>query len=165
MAKKQIGKIVNFFGLKGQLKVSITTSNPEERFKPGKKIIIQDENKQDQEYIITSLMIKNDKIIHIGLDGYDDINQINKFIGKNIYQDVKAKKGTFFYDDLIGLKVFDINNTLIGEVDHIEKMPANEYLVINKTIYIPFIMDKFIKNVDLDKKEIYLTELGSESIK
>ena len=33
MAKKQIGKIVNFFGLKGQLKVSVTSSSASERFR------------------------------------------------------------------------------------------------------------------------------------
>ena len=33
MAIKKIGTIVNFFGLKGQLKVSVSSSQAEERFK------------------------------------------------------------------------------------------------------------------------------------
>ena len=82
MAKKQIGKIVNFFGLKGQLKVSVTSSSASERFKPGKTILIADATGQEKEYKITSLMIKNDRILAIGIEGYDDINQIQGFIGK-----------------------------------------------------------------------------------
>lgn len=157
MAKKQIGKIVNFFGLKGQLKVSVTSSNPEERFKVGKKILI-DEN----EYKITSLLVKNSHIVMIGIEGYDDINQIQQFIGKDIFQNVRAPKGSYFYDDLIKMTVIDANGDELGQVDHIEKMPANEYLVIGKTIYIPFIIDKFIDHIDKDEKKIYLTELGTQ---
>ena len=164
MPKKKIGKIVNFFGLKGQLKVSVTSSNAADRFKVGKKVLIADQTGEEKEYIITSEMVKNSRIIAIGLEGYDDINQIQSFIGKDIYQNVRAPKGTFFYDELIGLHVIDLNGQDVGVVDHIEKMPAGEYLVIGKTTYIPFIMDKFIESVDKKGKKIQLTELGSEVI-
>ena len=164
MARKQIGKIVNFFGLKGQLKVSVTTSTASERFKPGKKILISDATGIEKEYKITSLMVKNDRIIAIGIEGYDDINQIQGFIGKEIYQNVRAPKGTFFYDDLVGMMVIDASGNEIGVVDHIEKMPAYEYLVIGKTTYIPFILEKFIASIDKKEKKITLTQLGTEAI-
>lgn len=165
MAKKQIGKIVNFFGLKGQLKVSVTSSTAEERFKEGKKVLIADSTGEEKEYVITNMMVKNSKIIIISLEGYDDINQIQSFIGKNIYQNVRAPKGTFFYDELVGMHVFNKENEEIGIVDHVEKMPAGEYLVIGKTTYIPFLLEKFIESVDKKTKEIHLTELGSEVTK
>lgn len=164
MARKQIGKIVNFFGLKGQLKVSVTSSTASERFKPGKKILIADQTGVEKEYKVTSLMVKNDRIIAIGIEGYDDINQIQGFIGKEIYQNVRAPKGTFFYDDLVGMKVIDADGKDLGEVDHIEKMPAYEYLVIGKTTYIPFIQEKFIESIDKKTKTIVLTKLGTEAI-
>ncbi len=164
MARKQIGKIVNFFGLKGQLKVSVTTSTASERFKPGKKILISDATGIEKECKITSLMVKNDRIIAIGIEGYDDINQIQGFIGKEIYQNVRAPKGTFFYDDLVGMMVIDASGNEIGVVDHIEKMPAYEYLVIGKTTYIPFILEKFIASIDKKEKKITLTQLGTEAI-
>ncbi len=165
MAKKKIGKIVNFFGLKGQLKVSVTSSTAEERFKVGKKVLISDSTGIEKEYIIKSEMIKNSRIIAIGLEGYDDINEIQGFIGKDIYQNVRAPKGTYFYDDLVGLKIYNDKNEEVGVVDHIEKMPAGEYLVIGKTTYIPFIEGKFIESIDIKAKKISLTALGSEVLK
>lgn len=165
MAKKKIGKIVNFFGLKGQLKISVTSSTAEERFKPGKKILIENEVGQEQEYIISSLMIKNSKILAIGIEGYTDINQIQSFIGKDVYQNVRAPKGTYFYDDLIGMDVIDSDLNNLGKVDHIEKMPGGEYLVIGKTTYIPFIMDTFIESVDKKEKKIQITTLATETTK
>lgn len=163
MAKKKIGHIVNFFGLKGQLKVSVTSSTAEERFKPGKKVLIADATGEEKEYVISSLMIKNSRILAIGLEGYDDINQIQSFINKDIYQNVRAPKGTFFFDELTSMEVIDCKGNSLGIVDHVERMPTGEYLVIGKTKYIPFQIDRFVKSVDKKEKKIYLTELGSEA--
>ncbi len=165
MAKKKIGKIVNFFGLKGQLKISVTSSTAEERFKPGKKVLIEDETGTEKEYVISSLMIKNERILAIGLEGYTDINQIQHFIGKDVFQNVRAPKGTFFYDDLVGMDIIDSDGKNLGKVDHIEKMPAGEYLVIGKTTYIPFILEQFIASVDKKQKQIHLTALATETTK
>ena len=76
MAIKNIGKIVNTFGIKGQLKISISTSTPETRFAVGKKILIDDETGIEKEYVISSFRMKGDRIAIIGLEGYDDINDI-----------------------------------------------------------------------------------------
>ena len=42
MARKKIGHIVNFFGLKGELKVSVLSSTAEVRFAKGKKVYLTD---------------------------------------------------------------------------------------------------------------------------
>lgn len=165
MAIKKLGSIVNFFGLKGMLKVSISTSQVDERFKIGNKVIIKNEVGEDTTYKIKSLMKKNDRIIMIGLEGFDDINQIQWMIGKDIFADVKASKGRYFFDDLVGMKVLDKDNNEIGAVTTVTKMPAGDYLVVNDKIYIPFLIDKFIANVDKKTKKIVLTELGTEVAK
>lgn len=165
MAIKKLGSIVNFFGLKGMLKVSISTSQVDERFKVGNEVIIKNEVGEDTTYKIKSLMKKNDRIIMIGLEGFDDINQIQWMIGKDIFADVKASKGRYFFDDLVGMKVLDKDNNEIGAVTTVTKMPAGDYLVVNDKIYIPFLIDKFIANVDKKTKKIVLTELGTEVAK
>lgn len=165
MAIKKLGSIVNFFGLKGMLKVSISTSQVDERFKIGNEVIIKNEVGEDTTYKIKSLMKKNDRIIMIGLEGFDDINQIQWMIGKDIFADVKASKGRYFFDDLVGMKVLDKDNNEIGAVTTVTKMPAGDYLVVNDKIYIPFLIDKFIANVDKKTKKIVLTELGTEVAK
>lgn len=165
MALKKIGTIVNFFGLKGQLKVSISTSQPEERFKPGKEIIIKNTINEDQTFIVKSLMMKNSRIAIIGLEGYNHINDIQWMIGKDIMANVRAPKGSYFFDDLVGMKVLTQKGEEIGVIDNVMKMPAGDYLVIQNKIFIPFLLDKFILSVDKKSKTIVLTDLGEEAIK
>ena len=165
MAIKKIGKIVNYFGLKGMLKISVTSSTPLNRFAVGKTVLIPDDSGENQPYKISSLQPKDSRILHIGLEGYDTIDSIQSFLGKDIYANVRAPKGTFFFDDLVGMKVLTDKGEEVGVVDHMEKMPKAEYLVIDDKIYIPFLMDNFIASVDKKKKTIILTALGSEAAK
>ena len=165
MAIKKLGTIVNFFGLKGQLKVSISTSQPEERFKVGNKIIIKNNMNDDEEYEISFMRMKDKRIAVIGLTGYDDINDIQSFIGKDIFANVRAPKGSFFFDELVGMKVVSDKGEEIGIVDNIQTMPAGDYLVIKNKIYIQFKMDIYIQSVDKKTKTITLTELGTQVTK
>lgn len=165
MALKKLGTIVNFFGLKGQLKVSVSTSQAEERFKPGKKVIIKNTMNVDEEFVVKSLMVKNSRIVVIGLEGFDDINDIQWMIGKDIMANVRAPKGSFFFDDLVGMNVVTASGENIGTVDTVTTMPACNYLIVNKTLYIPFLLEKFIANVDKKTKTITLTALGEEVCK
>lgn len=165
MAIKKLGTIVNFFGLKGQLKVSVSTSQAEERFKVGKKIILKNNQNEDETFIINYFRAKDSRIVILGLDGYNNINQIQWMIGKDIYANVRAPKGQFFFDELAGMNVYTDNGELVGLVDTIVTMKERNYLLINKTTYIPFLMDTFIQSVDKKEKKIILTALGTETTK
>ena len=165
MAIKKIGNIVNSFGLKGQLKVSVSSSQAEKRFEVGKKIILKNNMNEDETHIISYYRAKDSRIVIIGLEGYDDINQIQGFIKKDIFADVRAPKGQFFFDDLVGMSVYRDDESLVGTVDTVVTMPAGNYLVINKSIYVPFITEKFIQSVDKKSKKITLTALGTEVTK
>lgn len=164
MAKRKIGKIVNYYGLKGQIKVTITTTSPDKRFAVGKKVLINNKLNQEEEYTITSVLVKNPKVYYIGLEGFKDINEIEWMIGRDIYANVRTEKGTFFYDELIGMMVYDSNGNEVGEVTNFTVMPAGEYLII-KNIYIPFQIGRFIASVSKEEKKIVLTELGTETLK
>lgn len=165
MAIKKLGTIVNFFGLKGQLKVSVSTTQVEERFKVGKKIILKNANNEDENYTINYFRQKDSRIVIIGLEGFDDINDIQWMIGKDIFANVRPPKGQFFFDELVGMSVYTDEDKLLGTVDTIVTMPGGDYLVINKKIYIPFIQEKFIQSVDKKAKKIVLTALGTETTK
>ena len=85
-------------------------------------------------------------------------------VDHDILATVRAPKGTFFYDDLVGMKVFDNDNKEIGIVSNVVKMPAGDYLLVDK-YYIPFQLDRFIESIDKIKKCIKLTALGTETCK
>lgn len=162
MARKKIGHIVNFFGLKGELKVSVLTSTAEVRFAKGKKVYLTDPSGEKKAFTISSSRSKNERIYIIGLEGYDDINDIQSFIGQDIFANVRAPKGTFFYDDLVGRNVFSLNGVKdYGKVSQVTQMPAADYLIVESK-YIPFQREIFIDHVDSKEKKIYLTEKGEE---
>lgn len=165
MALKKIGTIVNAYGLKGQLKISTTTSNPEERFKAGNKILIIGLSGKNEEYTITSSIEKNSRITVISLDGFDDINQIQWMINKDVSQDVILDDDEYFFDDLIDMEVYSDKEEKIGKVTGVTEMPASVYLVINDNIYVPFLFERFISKVARDEKKIFLTSLGTETTK
>lgn len=162
MARKKIGHIVNFFGLKGELKVSVLTSTAEVRFAKGKKVYLTDSSGEKKAFTISSSRAKNERIYIIGLEGYDDINDIQSFIGQDVFANVRAPKGTFFYDDLVGRNVFSLNGEKdYGKVSQVTQMPAADYLIVESK-YIPFQREIFIDHVDSKEKKIYLTEKGEE---
>ncbi len=162
MARKKIGHIVNFFGLKGELKVSVLSSTAEVRFAKGKKVYLTDPSGEKKAFTISSSRAKNERIYIIGLEGYDDINDIQSFIGQDIFANVRAPKGTFFYDDLVGRNVFSLNGEKdYGKVSQVTQMPAADYLIVESK-YIPFQREIFIDHVDSKEKKIYLTEKGKE---
>ena len=162
MARKKIGHIVNFFGLKGELKVSVLSSTAEVRFAKGKKVYLTDPSGEKKAFTISSSRAKNERIYIIGLEGYDDINDIQSFIGQDIFANVRAPKGTFFYDDLVGRNVFSLNGEKdYGKVSQVTQMPAADYLIVESK-YIPFQREIFIDHVDNKEKKIYLTEKGEE---
>ena len=162
MARKKIGHIVNFFGLKGELKVSVLSSTAEVRFAKGKKVYLTDPSGEKKAFTISSSRAKNERIYIIGLEGYDDINDIQSFIGQDIFANVRAPKGTFFYDDLVGRNVFSLNGEKdYGKVSQVTQMPAADYLIVESK-YIPFQREIFIDHVDNKETKIYLTEKGEE---
>ena len=162
MARKKIGHIVNFFGLKGELKVSVLSSTAEVRFAKGKKVYLTDPSGEKKAFTISSSRAKNERIYIIGLEGYDDINDIQSFIGQDIFANVRAPKVTFFYDDLVGRNVFSLNGEKdYGKVSQVTQMPAADYLIVESK-YIPFQREIFIDHVDSKEKKIYLTEKGEE---
>lgn len=162
MARKKIGHIVNFFGLRGELKVSVLSSTAEVRFAKGKKVYLTDSSGEKKAFTISSSRAKNERIYIIGLEGYDDINDIQSFIGQDIFANVRAPKGTFFYDDLVGRNVFSLNGEKdYGKVSQVTQMPAADYLIVESK-YIPFQREIFIDHVDSKEKKIYLTEKGEE---
>ena len=74
-----IGKVINFFGIKGELKVLTNFDKKELVYKVGMPIKIKEED-----LTITSIRVhKNYYLIRV--NDINDINKITKYIGYNIY--------------------------------------------------------------------------------
>ncbi len=157
-----VGKIINTFGIKGELKVQSDFEFKERVFVKDMPIYIG--INKDKEIIST-------RRVHKGYDlilfkGYNDINEILKYKGLFIYvsrSDLKLNEGEYLLNDLIGLEVYD-KDQLLGVVIDYEKSINNTLIKIkgDKTFYIPLI-DEYILNVSIDNKRID-TNKGSDLI-
>lgn len=163
MERKRIGHIVNTFGLDGALKVVITTSYKEERYTKGNKVLIKI-NDNFEEHIIKKVIDKNEKVVALYLEDINDINIALKYINLDIYMDVELEKGQYFFDDLINMTILNSKNIPLTKVKQVLTQSSIVYLITNEEKYIPFQKDIFIKSVDVENKEIFLTELGEEVI-
>jgi len=150
-----VGKIVNTHGIKGELRIKSDFERKDLVFKVGNKIIIDQE-----EHIIRTYRFH--KIFDmITIDDLDNINDVLCYVGKNVYvsrDSLKLKESDYLLSDLIGLNVV-FNDTVYGIVkDYRNDLNPLLQIEYDKTYYIP-INPNFIKNVDLEKKELIVENI------
>lgn len=156
-----VGTIVTTHGIKGEVKVKLETSFPEERFKKGSKLFLK-ENDLYREITINSYRMHKQMAL-ITFNNLQNINDVLGYIGKELYVDETAQinlsEDDFYYHDLIGLDAFDEEHNLLGIVSDIMEVPQGEILVITKQngkeALIPFV-DEYIKKVNLEEKCIVI---------
>lgn len=152
-----IGKIVSTHGIKGEVKILSDFFEKDKIFKKGFKLYITP--LYHEEVINTYRVHKNYDMVTF--NGYNDINEILKYIGMGVYikrSDLDLKEDEYLLSDLIGYVVYD-NNKLLGKVSGIN-FNNNVLLKIDDNFYIPFI-DEFIEEVDVKTKKI-MTRNGSD---
>lgn len=160
----EVGKIVATHGIRGEVKVSLTTSFPEERFEKGNVLYIG-ENDQYKKIIIDTFRVHKG----LGLVSFNKLTNINDvldYVGKTIYVDKESLEelgeDDFYFDDLIGLTAITNNDEKIGEVVDILEVPQGAILVIKKDdkeeALVPFV-DEFISDVDLEEGYIIITPI------
>ena len=150
----EIGKIVNTYGIKGQLKIVLYTDNIK-RFEKLKKIYIN-----EKEYLIENVKyIKN--IVILKLQGINTIEQAEEYRNLYMYIDrkdaIKLPKDTYFIRDLIGIEVYTNDGEKLGIIDDIFKTGSNDVYVVRnslgKQILLPAI-SSVIEKIDLENKKV-----------
>ena len=132
-----VGKFVNTFGIKGEIKVL-----PEvEYFDKLKKIYID-----SNEFEIVKMRAQKN-IYVVKLKDIDDINLIEKYKGKDI-----KKEGEYYKEDLIGMDVITDDGKNLGKLDDIFNTGANDIYQVGD-ILLPAI-DDVIKQIDIKNNKI-----------
>lgn len=158
----KIGKIVNTFGIRGELKVFIYTDFPEERFKSGNKLYIGQEANPTQVEVTVKSAKPYKNLYLLKLENLDNINDVEKY--KNNYlwvsKDVQGKlaEGEYYYHEIIGCKVITTDGKELGEIYDILDAPANDVWIVRayenrQDILIPYI-ESVVKNVNVIEKKI-----------
>lgn len=146
-----IGKLVNTHGIKGEVRLISKFRHKDKVFIKGMKFYV---GKDKKEYVVESYR-KHKNFDMVVFEGVHDINLIEHLKGSMVYidkEDLKLDENTYLSFDLIGFSVI-IDDNFVGVIEDVLDTPANEVLVLDNNVMIPYV-NAFIKSVDVDKKQV-----------
>ncbi len=149
-----MGKIVNTFGIKGELKIV-------SRFEMAKRVFIKGNhlNVNKTDYEITNVRFhKNNYLVE--LNNIKDINKVEYLINEDVYFDKNSLNlglNEYLIEELLNYKVIS-NNKEIGVVTSYDDNKINPLIKVNNKFYIP-IKGNFILRVDKINKEIIVSDI------
>src|SRR5690606_25502897 len=118
-----VGKIANTHGLRGDLKIVSTTDFPEERFYKGSELVIEHPELKDRIHVTIDSVKVHKHTYLIKLQGYDDINQVEKFKGGLLkVSSLRLKElppGEYYHHQIIGCEVFTEEGDKLGVINEI----------------------------------------------
>jgi len=160
-----VAKLGKAVGLQGYLRLFIDSDFPKQ-FKKG--AIFTTNRKLE-----LKVLDYNETQELIRFEGYLDMNSAKKLTNSELFTSIentkefcKLKENEHFWFDLISCEVYE-NGLRLGKVRDIHRFPLSDYLEIStdiklinknlpKTFLIPHIFDKFILNVDIKLKKIFV---------
>lgn len=145
-------------GLRGEVKVFPTTDDPN-RFKKLKEVIL-DTGKEKITLEIEGVKFFK-KFVILKFKGFDDINDMERYKGKNLYvtreNAVKLKKNEYFIADLIDLSVYNEKDTYVGVLKDVIVTGANDVYEIKledgRDLLLPAIK-QCILDVDMEQRRM-----------
>lgn len=152
-----VGRISGIYGIKGWVKIESYTRPPENIFLYSPWYVEKDNEQQK----IKLLEGKNHgKGLIAMLENINDRDVARKFIDANISimrsQLPELESGEYYWSDLLGMRVIDQKDNVLGQLQQIMETGANDVLVIEgeKRHLIPLIWDKYVLDVNQDKGTI-----------
>lgn len=154
----KVGRIGAAWGIRGFVKIQSYTDPVANIFEHPDWTLYQ--NGQWRSIIIDDHQIHSKGLVARFKDIHDR-NDVEQFIHAEIYIPRTAlpecSEHEYYWLDLVGLKVLDCEQKLLGHVDYLYETPAHDNMLVRadkKRIHIPFIQDQFVKKVDLTTKTI-----------
>ena len=148
-----VGEIVKAQGIRGEIKVRSLSDN-KNRFEIGSKLFIEDE------IVTIKRSYKQKNMLILGFEEYDNINDILKFIGKDITIDEKdlgeLSEDEVYIKDLIGLSIISKGQKVGELVDVISGVYPNDVYEIktDKGNGLLPALKNIIKKIDTEEKII-----------
>lgn len=147
-----VGKISGAFGVKGWLRVFSFTEPPGNilRYSPwlllkngtAKTVVVAESKSQGRYWLVR-------------LEGLGDREQAAALAGSDVAikpeQLPEPRAGEYYHADLIGLKVYNVQQIYLGEVDSVLTTGANDVLVLTgeRERAVPFLQGHTVKNIDV----------------
>lgn len=153
----ELGNINGVFGIQGWVKVFSHTS-PRIQITDYRKWLVKHQG-ETIEYRVLRGRVQGKAII-AQLEGITDRNQSEAMVGATIYvrksQLEKLGEGEYYWSELIGLRVVNLQGVDLGEVDWLFETGNNDVMVVagDKERFIPYVKDNFVKEISLEDQKI-----------
>lgn len=147
-----VGKVSGIFGIRGWIKVYSYTEARENIVSYSPWILRKGRESKQVEVIDGR---RHGKTVVACLKGFDDPDKAAELNGWEIlihaYQLPKAKKGEYYWADLVGLKVKTVTGIYLGVVKQMLETGANDVVVVagERERLIPFLQGQTIVKIDL----------------
>ncbi|WP_339063372.1 ribosome maturation factor RimM [Tepidibacillus marianensis] len=160
----KVGKIVNTFGVKGEVKIYLYTDFPEQRFQEGNQLYLSKEEGSEKQKITVEKAKVNKNVYLVKFKEWDNINEVEKYRDYYLWitkeQQEELNEGEYYYHQIIGCQVQTTNGEEIGTVTDILTPGANDVWVVKpergkKEILIPYIQE-VVKDVDVKNRKIII---------
>ena len=154
-----LGKILKPYGYRGFVRVAFFISGLEKVISQGGFIFIEWTEKPVP-YSIQEILWADDKTARLKFEDVENLADASKLMGRNVILSGKTVPTKLLKnlepDELVGFKVIDLQNRLLGFVTGLNESGLQSILEVNldeKELLIPFHED-LIKKIDPKKKEI-----------
>ena len=154
-----IGKILDTFGLEGELKVRPYA--PMEIFEKLEKVYLKRAGGGWVPFEVEWIDFMDDKVI-LKFKGYDSIDEVEQFRGAKLFlpkeELPKLEEEEYYAYELVGMEVETDKGKKLGRVQRVQDMGPYDALVLDKgNLLIPFVSDIVLK-VDKENKKIVVKE-------
>jgi 16S rRNA processing protein RimM len=154
-----VGKISGAFGVKGWVKIYSFT-DPRENILSYSPLYLSRKGEWVEVKVVEGRL--QGKGVVMSLDGVTDRDQVLPLVGVELAitktQIKPAGKDEYYWSDLIGMSVVNLQDEQLGHVESLLENGAHDVLVVvnkDKTErLIPFVLDDIVELVDLDNKVI-----------
>ncbi len=151
-----IGKIISAYGIKGWVKIRPFTETAKSFIQYKKQFLSK--NQKDWNCIqIEKMKIQGqDVVADLGFDNRDQaIESKGQILAVDRQQLPQLEENEYYWDDLIGLNVYDLQQNDLGKVIELIETGANDVLVVSgeKERLIPYIPQVIVK-IDLTENRI-----------
>ncbi len=157
-----IGKVVALFGVHGELRVLLLTDIPN-RFAELDAVYLGPDHTR---YPIGSVRPHRGEMVVLKLEGIDDANAAEPLLHLDLQipasKLAKLPPDSYYQHDILGLRVFTLDERDLGNIVDIIVTGSNDVYVIKtqagQQVLIPAIKD-VIKQIDLIRRTMYIDPL------